>query len=142
MGYYSNRLHPSPPFYFACHWHILKTRQPIELALPKIPKTQHVHQYIKRLFQIKMPINSNAFSMSIVTIPKYKQCCNSPQITLMIITCLGILISTNTIIIIIMVIFMCYFSGEHIALSIKIQQRCEHRISKNQQIKSTVHDAN
>ena len=46
------------------------------------------------------------------------------------------------IIIIIMVIFKCYFSGEHIALSIKKQQRCEHRIRKNQQIKSTVHDAN
>ena len=45
--------------------------------------------------------------------------------------------------IIIMVIFKCYFSGEHIALSIKKQQqRCEHRIRKNQQIKSTVHDAN
>ena len=46
--------------------------------------------------------------------------------------------------IIIMVIFKCYFSGEHIALSIKIkkQQRYEHRIRKNQQIKSTVHDAN
>ena len=51
------------------------------------------------------------------------------------------------IIIIIMVIFKCYFSGEHIALSRKKtktnkQQRCEHRIRKNQQIKSTVHDAN
>ena len=49
------------------------------------------------------------------------------------------------IIIIIMVMSKCYFSGEHIALSIKkkqIQQRCEHRIRKNQQIKSTVHDAN
>ena len=46
-------------------------------------------------------------------------------------------------VIIIMVIFKCYFSGEHIALSIKNQQqRCEHRIRKNQQIKSTVHDAN
>ena len=49
-------------------------------------------------------------------------------------------------IIIIMVIFKCYFSGEHIALSIKKtkqqQQRCEHRIRKNQQIKSTVDDAN
>ena len=46
--------------------------------------------------------------------------------------------------IIIMVIFKCYFSGEDIALSIKIkkQQRCEHRIMKNQQNKSTVHDAN
>ena len=46
--------------------------------------------------------------------------------------------------IIIMVIFKCYFSGEHIALSIKKeqQQRCEHRIRKKQQIKSTVHDAN
>ena len=52
-----------------------------------------------------------------------------------------------------MVIFMCYFSGELIALSIiknistktkkiKQQQRCEHRIRKNKQIKSTVHDAN
>ena len=49
-------------------------------------------------------------------------------------------------VIIIMVIFKCYFSGEHIALSnnngLKKQQRCEHRIRKNQQIKSTVHDAN
>ena len=47
-------------------------------------------------------------------------------------------------IIIIMVIFKCYFSGEHIALSIKKkqQQRCEHIIRKNQQIKSTEHDAN
>ena len=45
-------------------------------------------------------------------------------------------------IIIIMVISMCYFSGEHLALSIKKQQRCEHRIRKNQQIKSTVHDGN
>ena len=44
-----------------------------------------------------------------------------------------------------MVIFMCYFFGEHIALSIKIKQQqqwCEHRIKKNQQIESTVHDAN
>ena len=46
------------------------------------------------------------------------------------------------IIIIIMVIFKCYFSGEHIALSLKKQQRCEHRYRKNQQIKSIVHDAN
>ena len=46
-------------------------------------------------------------------------------------------------VIIIMVIFKSYFSGEHIALSIiKKQQWCEHRIRKNQQIKSTVHDAN
>ena len=51
----------------------------------------------------------------------------------------------HTLIIIIMVIFKCYFYGEHIALSIKIkkqQQWCEHGIRKNQQIKSTVHDAN
>ena len=42
-----------------------------------------------------------------------------------------------------MVIFKSYFSGEHIALSIKKQQqRCEHRIRKNKQIKSTVHNAN
>ena len=41
--------------------------------------------------------------------------------------------------IIIMVIFRCYFSREHIALSLK--KRCEHRIRKNQQIKNTVHDA-
>ena len=49
-----------------------------------------------------------------------------------------------------MVIFKCYFSGELIALSEKKfkkkykkkQQRCEHRIRKNKQIKSTVHDAN
>ena len=46
-------------------------------------------------------------------------------------------------IIIIMVIFKCYFSGERIALSMKKnQERCEHRIRKRQQIKSTVHDAN
>ena len=40
--------------------------------------------------------------------------------------------------------FKCYFSGELIALSYKKkqQQRCEHRIRKNKQIKSTVHDAN
>ena len=43
-----------------------------------------------------------------------------------------------------MVIFMCYFSEELIALSYKKikQQRCEHRIRKNKQIKSTVHDGN
>ena len=44
-----------------------------------------------------------------------------------------------------MVIFKCYISGELIALSSKIikkQQRCEHIIRKNKQIKSTVHDAN
>ena len=53
-------------------------------------------------------------------------------------------IDMNIIIIIIMVIFKCYFSGELIALSYKKQQRqqCEHRIRKNKQIKSTVHDAN
>ena len=45
------------------------------------------------------------------------------------------------IIIIIMGIFRCYFSGEHIALSYKKLQRCEHRIRKNQQIKSTEHGA-
>ena len=48
----------------------------------------------------------------------------------------------GTVIIIIMVIFKCYFSREHIALSIKKQQWCEHKIRKNKQIKSTVHDAN
>ena len=32
----------------------------------------------------------------------------------------------------------CYFPREHIALSYK--KWCEHRIRKNQQIKSTVHD--
>ena len=46
-----------------------------------------------------------------------------------------------------MVSFKCYFSGELIALSLKNilkkqQQRCEHRIRKNKQMKSTVHDAN
>ena len=35
-----------------------------------------------------------------------------------------------------MVIYKCYFSGEHIALSIKRQQQYEHRIRKNQQIKA------
>ena len=50
----------------------------------------------------------------------------------------------HSLIIIIMFIFKCYFSGELIALSYikKQQQRCEHRIRKNKQIKSTVHDAN
>ena len=49
------------------------------------------------------------------------------------------------IIIIIMVIFKSCFSGELIALSYiknQQQQRCEHRIRKNKQIKSTVHDGN
>ena len=50
-----------------------------------------------------------------------------------------------------MVISKCYFSGELIALSINKniykkqrlkQQRCEHRIRKNKQIKSALHDAN
>ena len=46
----------------------------------------------------------------------------------------------SIIIIIIMVIFKCYLFGELIALSYKKkqQQRCEHRIRKNKQIKSTV----
>ena len=39
---------------------------------------------------------------------------------------------------IIMVIFKCYFSREHIALSYK--KLCEHRMTKNQQIKNTAHD--
>ena len=43
--------------------------------------------------------------------------------------------------IIIMVILKCYFSREHIALSLKNKKRCEHRIRKIQQIKSTGHDA-
>ena len=43
------------------------------------------------------------------------------------------------LIMIIMVIFKCYLSREHIALS--LNKRCEYRIRKNQQIKSTVHDA-
>ena len=42
------------------------------------------------------------------------------------------------IIIIIMIIFKCYFSKEHIDLSYK--KLCEHRIRKNQQVNSTVHD--
>ena len=42
-----------------------------------------------------------------------------------------------------MVIFKCYYTGELIALSNKKQQQwCEHRIRKNKQIKSTVHDGN
>ena len=40
--------------------------------------------------------------------------------------------------IIIVVIFKCYFSREHIALSHK--KLCEYRIRKNQQIKGTAHD--
>ena len=40
-----------------------------------------------------------------------------------------------------MVIIKCYFTGEHIALSLKKQQRCKHRIMKNQQTNRTVHDA-
>ena len=51
-----------------------------------------------------------------------------------------------SLIIIIMLIFKCYFSGELISLSCKKtkqqQQRCEHRIRKNKQIKGTVHDGN
>ena len=42
------------------------------------------------------------------------------------------------IIIIMMAISKCYFSREHIALS--CEKWCEHRIRKNQQIKSTAHD--
>ena len=42
--------------------------------------------------------------------------------------------------IIIMVILKCYFSREHIALSYK--KWCEHRIRKNERIKSTAHDEN
>ena len=45
----------------------------------------------------------------------------------------------NELLIIIMGIFKCHLSGDHIVLSFKKQQRCEHRIRKNQQIKSTVH---
>ena len=57
--------------------------------------------------------------------------------------CTGILnkvksILSTKIIIIIMVIFRCYFSREHIALSYK--KWCGHITRKNQQIKSTVHD--
>ena len=37
-----------------------------------------------------------------------------------------------------MVISKCYFSRDHIALSHK--KWCEHRFSKNEQIKSTAHD--
>ena len=44
----------------------------------------------------------------------------------------------NIGVIIIMVVFKCYFSREHIALSYK--KLCEHRIRKNQQIESTAHD--
>ena len=44
----------------------------------------------------------------------------------------------SDLIIIMMVIFRCYFSREHIAFSYK--KWCEHRISKNQRIKSTEHD--
>ena len=54
----------------------------------------------------------------------------------------GCLLNEPRCIIIIMVIFKCYYSRENIALSIEKQQRCEHRIRKNQRIKSTVHDAN
>ena len=46
--------------------------------------------------------------------------------------------SDIVIIIIIMVIYMCYFSREHIAIS--YDKWCEHRIKKNQQIKSTALD--
>ena len=42
------------------------------------------------------------------------------------------------IMMIIMVISKCYFSREHMAFSYK--KLCEHRIRKNQQIKSTTHD--
>ena len=42
------------------------------------------------------------------------------------------------VIVIIIVILKCYFSREHIAHSYK--KWCEHRIRKNQQMKSTAHD--
>ena len=45
-----------------------------------------------------------------------------------------------SIIIIIMVILSAIFPERHSPF-IKIKQRCEHRIRKNKQIKSTVHDA-
>ena len=44
----------------------------------------------------------------------------------------------NALYVIIKVTFKCYFSREHIALS--YEKWCEHRIRKNQQIKSTAHD--
>ena len=43
-----------------------------------------------------------------------------------------------SLMLIMMVIFRCYFSREHIALSCKKWRG--HRIRKNQQIKSTAHD--
>ena len=68
------------------------------------------------------------FKIAQKTARKYRQYTKSPVVVI--------------IIIIIMVILKCYFSGEHIALSSKEkQQRCEHKIRKNQQIKSTVHGA-
>ena len=56
--------------------------------------------------------------------------------------CWWTFIYINIIIIITMVIFKCYFSGEHISLSMKKKLRWEYRISIKQQIKSSVHDAN
>ena len=50
----------------------------------------------------------------------------------------GVIKVRQQLIIIIMVIFKCYFSREHIALSYK--KWCEHRIRENEQIKSTARD--
>ena len=74
---------------------------------------------------------------------QYFRCCKSRSLPNI---CMNIYLFCRIIIIIIMmVIFKCYFSGELIALSYikkQQQQRCEHRIIKNKQIKSTVHDGN
>ena len=42
---------------------------------------------------------------------------------------------------IIMVVFKCYFSREHIDLSLKTKNDVNIELGKNQQTKSTVHDA-
>ena len=83
------------------------------------------------ILSLCLPLLTNTLSYIIHLLMTYSYRCLLPQIEYL-----------SYLIIIIMGISKCYFSGEHIALSFKKkQQRCEHRIRKNQQIKSTVHGA-
>ena len=83
-------------------------------------------------------VQNNNTNINKIEILTYSDCCNNNmKLTVKNKICM-------ILVIIIMVIFKCYFSGELIALSHKKKQQqwCEHRIMKNKQIKSTVHDAN
>ena len=107
----------------------------------------------KLVILIAYELNKKNKTIKFIFMTKYKQISKAElsinetamlKLRKMFLTALKV-INTLHNIIIIMVIFMCYFSGELIALSlknIKKQQRCEHRIRKNKQIKSTVHYAN